>query len=281
MITVLRAGPLTTVQDAGRTGHTAVGVSTSGAADLPSYRLAVRLVGAPAGTAALEITLGGLVAVLDADRWVAVTGAPAPLTVAGRPVTGPLVRVPAGAPLAVGTPAVGLRSYLAVGGGLLVRPVLGSRSTDTLAGLGPPPVADGLHIPIGPDGPPADDADLAVSRVPADAATARFRWGPRDDRFSAADRAALVGTTWTVSPDSNRVGARLTGARLRSAAGTLPSEGTVAGSLQVPPSGEPIVFLADHPVTGGYPVIGVLTDPDLALLAQCRPGTSVRLLPVA
>lgn len=283
-MTVLRAGPLTTVQDLGRPGWAHLGVPRSGALDVPALRLANRLVGNSEGAAGLEVTLAGCALRLDdrsenrAARTVAVTGAPAPITVDGRPAPyGAPLTVRPGATVELGPAGYGLRSYVAVAGGIAVRPVLGSRSTDTLSGLGPPPVRDGDVLPLGRPDPIMSTVDFIPWRAPGPVLTLRIRLGPRDDWFTDAARQALGATAYSVSPLSNRVGARLAGAALtRARAGELESEGVVLGAVQVPADGQPLVFLADHPTTGGYPVIGVVDPDDLSGLAQARPGTTVR-----
>lgn len=275
-IVVRRVG-LALVQDAGRPGQAAIGVGRSGAADRTSYALANRLVGNAAGAAVLEVTLGGLeVQAVDGTAWVAVAGAPAPLLVDGRPEpTGAVLALRPGSLLSLGQPASGLRSYVAVRGGVDAAPVLGSRSHDTLAGLGPAPLAVGDELRVG-----ADAADeMRVDAVPPveydDRPVLRVARGPRDDWITDADR--LVTTTWTVAPDSDRVGVRLTGGRLdlTDPERQLPSEGAVRGAIQVPSGGEPVVFGPDHPVTGGYPVVAVVVDDDTDRLAQLRPGETV------
>lgn len=277
MIEVVRAGPLTTVQDLGRPGYAHLGVPRSGALDTPALRAANRLVGNPGDSAGLEVTLAGCTLRLRVARTVAVTGAPVDITVDGRSVDcGQPVAVPAGALVRLGRARSGLRSYLAVGGGIAVPPVLGSRSTDTLSGLGPAPLADGDLIPLG--GAPSDGGESTVDNRPllAGPVTLRITLGPRADWFTAAAVEVLCGSGYTVSPMTNRVGARLAGAALpRARAGELPSEGIVLGAVQVPPDGQPLVFLADHPTTGGYPVIGVVDPADLPALAQARPGATV------
>ncbi|MFF4877268.1 biotin-dependent carboxyltransferase family protein [Micromonospora sp. NPDC000668] len=275
-IEVLRAGPLTTVQDLGRPGWAHLGVPRSGALDPAALRLANRLVGNPERAAGLEITLTGCVLRLTRATTVAVTGAEVPVRAgdrpgdAGRPLT-----VPAGTVLRIGPARRGVRSWLAVAGGIDVPPVLGSRATDTLSGLGPPPLRDGGRLPLGePLGDPAP-VDLTVSTAPPPELHLTLRPGPRDDWFTPTALDRLLGTAYTVSPVSNRVGARLAGAPLpRAVAGELPSEGIVLGAVQVPADGQPLIFLADHPTTGGYPVIGVVAD--VTPLAQARPGTTVR-----
>jgi len=278
---VLATGPLTLVQDLGRPGLAAVGVGRSGAADRGAFRLGARLLAQDYQAAALEVTLGGLQVRCQGDVMVALTGAEAPAQVDGRPVDhrSP-VQLRDGQVLRLGSPTVGLRTYLAVRGGVAVPPVLGSRSTDTLAGVGPPPVRAGDVLPVGP--PPRDFpcVDAAPSAPLArDALVLRAVPGPREDWL--ADPSALAATSWTVSSRSDRVGVRLEGPALTHAASRrgqeLPSEGVVRGALQVPPNGQPVLFLADHPVTGGYPVVAVVVGRDVDLAAQARPGQGVRI----
>jgi biotin-dependent carboxylase-like uncharacterized protein len=303
VIEVLRTGPLATVQDLGRPGLGHLGVSPSGAADRASLRLANRLVGNPESSAGVEVTLGGLAVRFSATATVACTGAPAPLRVGGRParardVDTPLV-VLAGEVLELGVPPTGLRTYLAVRGGIAVPAVLGSRATDTLAGLGPPALRPGVHLPVGPpphpatgevgaqDGGADDGEDVAqvAGEVPAVVPTAsiaaditvRALPGPRDDWFVDGALATLASAPYLVTEDCDRVGVRLQGPALaRRSADELKSEGTVRGALQVPPSGQPILFLSDHPVTGGYPVVAVVAGADVDRAAQLRPGGRLR-----
>ncbi|MCZ7426455.1 biotin-dependent carboxyltransferase family protein [Micromonospora sp. WMMA1949] len=280
MIEVLRAGALTTVQDQGRSGWAHLGVPRSGALDPAALRLANRLVGNDEHAAGLEITMTGCALRFTRAVAVALTGAPADVVVewrtgdirpgdVGRPLS-----LPAGAVLRVGPAHAGVRTWLAVSGGIAVEPVLGSRATDTLSGLGPPPLRDGDRLPLGtPAGPPAP-VDVPVTGPVPDELRLSVRPGPRQDWFTPEALDLLCRDAYTVSPDSNRVGARLAGAALtRAVAGELSSEGLVLGAVQVPPSGQPLVFLADHPTTGGYPVIGVVDD--VTALAQARPGTTV------
>ncbi|MEU4535824.1 biotin-dependent carboxyltransferase family protein [Streptosporangium sp. NPDC023825] len=185
--------------------------------------------------------------------------------------------VPAGGELRLGMPGAGLRTYVAVRGGVEAPVTMGSRSTDSLSGLGPAPLAAGTVLPVGPTGGlPPITVDAAPRPGPG-AGVLRVLPGPRDDWFAPGALATLCAGPYEVSQDSNRVGVRVRGARLeRAREGELPSEGMVAGAVQVPPSGQPIVFLADHPPTGGYPVIAVLTSASLAGAAQLRPGDRVR-----
>ncbi|MGH3300461.1 MAG: carboxyltransferase domain-containing protein [Streptosporangiaceae bacterium] len=318
-IEVLQPGPLTTIQDLGRPGLAHLGVPGSGAADAVSLRLANRLVGSPASAAGLEVTLGRLALRFDSGAVVAVTGAPVPMTlerprervpasdrggerrhlrqrpgrlsrVLGGPIRAPDPRhgtafaVPAGSVLRLGSPAVGLRSYLAVAGGIDVAPVLGSRSADRLSGLGPPPLRPGDRLPVGRarspvQKPPDDRPGTGGPAAGADPVPIRVIAGPRDDWFARDALTSLAAGSYQVTPASDRTGLRLAGpplARSPGRPGELPSEGVAAGSLQVTHEGQPILLLADHPTTGGYPVIAVVKVADLGLAAQLRPGQRVR-----
>jgi KipI family sensor histidine kinase inhibitor len=327
VIEVVRPGPLATVQDLGRPGLGHLGVPCSGAADAASLRLANRLVGNPEGAAGLELTLGRAALRFSAAAWVAVTGASAKITLNAGPGAAPdppgsapdppgggaarevghgsAFWVPAGGLVQVGAPDAGLRSYLAVRGGIDVPPVLGSRSADLRSGLGPAPLRAGDLLPVGPlEGPPphgqafADEAaagaagpaaggDAAAAGqaaplaptipIPGEAAELRVIPGPRDDWFGPGALDLLCGADYAVTPASDRTGLRLDGPALsRARDDELASEGMVTGALQVPPGGQPILLLADHPVTGGYPVIAVVTAADIGLAAQLRPGSRVR-----
>jgi biotin-dependent carboxylase-like uncharacterized protein len=210
---------------------------------------------------------------------MSLTGARAPVTVDGSPIETRSFWLSAGSTLSVGAPYDGMRSYLAVDGGFVAPPVLGSVSWDSLAQIGTRPLLAGQRVSIGP--PSQGSRVEAPARVHAVTPVVDFRWGPRHDLLSQHDLALLVTTRWRVSTETNRVGVRLEGATLSSRHGSLPSEGAVVGSIQLPPSGEPIVFLADHPVTGGYPIIGVVAEAQLWQLAQATPGTGLRFMPVS
>ena len=262
MIEVLAAGPLTTVQDRGRPGWAHLGVPPSGAADPRALALGNRLVGNDAGAAVLEATLSGPRLRFRVTALVAVTGAETEAS--NRPL-----EVGAGEVLEVGRFLNGVRAYVSVRGGIDVVPVLGSRSTDLLSGLGPPQLQEGDVLPIGREPPTAPQLDLAPPPPFPAEPTLRLLLGPRDDWFAPN---ALAGT-WRVSPSSNRVGVRLEGPPIeRIRHEELLSEGVVTGALQVPPSGQPILLLNDHPTTGGYPVLGVVHADDLPLAGQLRPG---------
>ncbi|WP_030953571.1 biotin-dependent carboxyltransferase family protein [Streptomyces sp. NRRL S-481] len=282
-LAVVRAGALTTVQDLGRPGYAHLGVPRSGALDRPAADLANRLTGNPPGAAVLETTLNGCALRPRSAVTVAVTGAPCRVTVDGRPVAwGAPVRVPAGALLDVGPAVSGVRAYVGISGGIAVEPVLGSRSTDLLSGLGPAPLADGTVLPLGrPTGAHAR-VDVAPQPAPPDELVLRVTLGPRDDWFTPEAVRAFVSRPYSVSPASNRIGLRTDGPALeRARPGELPSEGVVLGAVQVPPDGRPVVFLADHPTTGGYPVIAVVHTADLPAAAQAVPGTPVRFVTVS
>lgn len=283
-IRVLTPGPLATVQDQGRPGALAAGVAVSGAADRAALRIANRLVGTDERAAGVEITLGGFRAVwdaaasgADADLWFAVTGAWGPIRLGGRAVD-PYVAHPwpSGAELEIDGFDHGARAYLAVRGGIAASAVLGSRATDTLAGLGPAPLAAGATLtPAGDVTGPVPPADLHPWGPPPGEVEVALAPGPRADWFASSS--PLFDAVWTVSPQADRVGIRLDGPALpRVRDDELPSEGMLPGAIQVPPDARPVILGPDGPVTGGYPVIAVVTDAARDLLAQARPGTRIR-----
>lgn len=282
MLIVHAVGPLALIQDEGRPGQAAIGVSPGGAADRASYALANRLVGNPSGAATIEVLMGGLTFESTEPVVIAATGAPGPLTVDGRGVSlcAP-VRVGAGEQVSLGMPIAGLRSYVAVRGGLAVPAALGSRSSDPTSGLGLPPLRVGDVLPVG-DASSVGPDDLApVTGAPHSPPVGALELpailGPRDDWLTPASTRALGAVEWTVGTDLDRVGVRLTGPTLeRARSDELASEGLVRGAVQVPPSGQPVIFLADHPTTGGYPVVAVVDDAATDRLAQLRPGDRVR-----
>lgn len=251
----------------------ALGIGQSGAADRASFALANRLVGNEPTAAVLEATLGGLVLRAEADMLVSVTGARCP-DAPHNAVS--LLR--SGRCLRLGTPGAGLRTYVGVRGGFWVPEVLGSRSTDVLAGLGPEPLTAGDVLEVGPPPPRFPNVDVAPRADPSwQTLTVGVGPGPRRDWFTDAGWRCLLEASYEVTGDSNRIGIRLEGPEVERAwSGELPSEGMARGALQVPPSGKPVLFLADHPVTGGYPVIGYVTDSEVDACAQLRPGQLVR-----
>lgn len=277
-LTVVDPGALTTVQDRGRTGLAHLGVARAGALDRPAAELANRVLANPAGAAFLETTLGGCTVRVDRSHWLVVTGAHCRVTVDDRVEPhGQAFFAHAGSRVVVGPADTGVRSYLAVAGGVAVEPVLGSRSTDTLAWVGPPRLEAGQVLPVGtPTGEPVDHE----TPRPPEPGPLRVVEGPRADWFAPGALAALCASAYTVGEASNRVGLRLTGPALRRVRDDeLPSEGMVLGAVQVPPDGQPVVFLADHPVTGGYPVVAVVHPDDLWQCAQLRPGDRVSFRP--
>lgn len=279
---VIRPGPLSLLQDGGRPGLAGIGVTRSGAADRGAYLAGAALVGNdPAGgDAAIEIVLGGLAfRVLEGPVRIAVTGAPCPLRLGEVTLPyGRVVELGTGDVVSLGMAPVGLRCYLSVAGGIAAAPDFGSRSRDTLAGIGPQPLRPGSRLPVGP--PVARSPGSPVSPLPA-AGWGRVlsvQEGPRKDWIL---HPAALGRAWEVSASSDRVGVRLIGEPLAWAPSRigreLPPEPVVRGAVQVPPSGLPVVFGPDHPTTGGYPVLGVLTEAASDQLAQVRPGDVVTL----
>ncbi|HEX4059988.1 MAG TPA: biotin-dependent carboxyltransferase family protein [Streptosporangiaceae bacterium] len=277
-ICVERPGALTTVQDAGRPGLAHLGVPRSGALDPDAHRRANRLVGNPETAPVLETTLTGVGLRFFGQAVIAVTGAVAPVRLDGREVGwGVPVPVGSGQLLDVGRARPGVRSYLAVSGGIAVPPALGSSSTDLLSGLGPGPLVPDQILAVGePSGRPT-----AAHPPPPPPASGRvelpIRLGPRDGWLTPAGRATLTGAAFTVAIASNRIGVRLQGSRVeQSSRGELPSEGLVWGAVQLLPDGNLVVFLADHPTTGGYPVIAVVDPAGFSACAQAAPGAIVR-----
>jgi KipI family sensor histidine kinase inhibitor len=288
---VLSPGLQTLFQDLGRHGQAGQGVSASGAMDQAALKAANRLVGNTSDRACLETASGGLRLRSRGDTVVAVTGADAPLTVTSANGQQWLaaryqpLALTEGDTLSIGQPQAGLRSYLAVRGGFVVAPVLGSCSTDTLAHVGPPPLAVGdvlaiqpvLHGAVGqPEEPPAD---LPTTQ---EVVTLDVVLGPRTDWFTPESVERLRNQLWQVTPQSNRIGLRLAGelALERAVPDELPSEGTAWGAIQVPPSGQPVLFLADHPLTGGYPVIGCVASYHLNRAGQIPVNAWVRFNPL-
>ena len=281
MIEIVRAGPLATVQDLGRPGWRDRGLSLCGALDGFALQAGNLLVGNTVGAAGLEFTLGAAAVRFHADTCIAVTGTDADAHLDGRPVR-PWwrQRVRAGQTLKLAAPRERMRSYLTVAGGIDVPVTLGSRSTDLKAGFGGldgHALRDGDKLPLGAT--TALPSRVVGMRPPAWDATVRVLPGPEHGDFSADARDALWASDWTVTPQSNRMGYRLAGPVLqRERGGELLSHGVLPGVVQVPPSGQPIVLLADAQTTGGYPKIGVVIRADLWKLGQLRLGATLRLV---
>lgn len=277
---ILSSGPLALVEDLGRPGLAHLGVTRSGAADRRAHGLANRLVANPGDRATVEVTFGGFTArVRGGDVAVAVTGADTDPAVNGKPFgCNSIHYAHDGDVISLGVPHSGLRSYVAVRGGFDVAPVLGSRSYDVMSAIGPQPLKPGDVLPVGEhteDFPELDQAPVAA--MDDDALELMVVPGPRDDWFVDPD--ILVRTNWQVTTRSDRVGTRLVGMPLdhRWPDRQLPSEGATRGAIQVPANGLPVILGPDHPVTGGYPVIGVVADDDVDRASQARPGQTVRL----
>lgn len=290
--TVIRADRPALFQDDGRPGRAGQGISASGALDRGALHRANRAVGNPAGAAALEITFGGLSLRAEDALTLSLSGAPAPMTIttpSGRTLPAPHGRAFAldpGDRLTLAAPRFGMRSYLALRGGYAVEPVIGSASTDTLAKVGPPAVQAGQVLGAGSLAAGAVDPNpLPEPRLPGAGETVKLDVvaGPRADWFTAAGLETLTEQDWQVTPQSSRVGMRLAGARTieRADSAELPSEGTALGAIQVPHNGEPVLFLADHPLTGGYPVIGSVAAHHLDLAGQIPIGARIRFQLVA
>ena len=302
---VVRPGPLATVQDLGRHGYGAVGVPPAGAADAASMAAANLLAGNPPRAAGIELTLGRAEFRAGGGCTLAVAGAPADITLrtgeggqASQRPFGAAFAVPDGGVVSIGPPTAGLRSYLAVSGGITTAAELGSRSADLHSGVGGP-LRAGAILPVGRPAPAPGERQGSLSptagagvgplpgagrrlqrsgRFPARGAITRLRIvpGPRTDWFAPGTLPALLGSVYKVAAASNRTGLRLDGQALtRSGEAELPSEGVVTGALQVPHDGQPILLLSDHPTVGGYPVIAVLATADIGLAAQLRPGDKI------
>ena len=277
-LVVEQPGLFSLVEDQGRAGLGHIGVSTSGAFDRNALRQVNGLLGNERSAAAIEVLGGGLVLHAERSHLLAVTGGVGPLAIDGDPVShGRILALHAGQRLELGTITAGVRACVGVAGGFVVARELGSASTDTLAGLGPPALSIGDRLDVGTPGSPPDIED-----VPSLGVEGQFSLdvilGPRDDWFTETAVRSLLEAPWQVSADSDRIGVRLTGPRLdRARDGELPSEPCLRGSIQVTSDRQPIVLGPDHPVTGGYPVIAVVIDAHTDRLSQARPGQTIRL----
>lgn len=264
-------------QDEGRRGQAGMGVSPSGAMDIGALRRANRAVGNPSGAAALEITSGPVRLRAEAPVTLALSGAGHVIVGAHRIVTGTAFALDTGDEMTIAPHTSGLRSYLALRGGYGVRPVLGSAATDTLAFIGPEAVSAGTVVIAGnlraeatcPQIQPDLPGPGALIELPV-------TLGPRTAWFTPDMVHRFLSQDWLVTPQSSRVGLRLEGQPVSRDATELPSEGTETGALQIPHSGQPILFLADHPLTGGYPVIATLLPQALDLAGQIPPGARIR-----
>ena len=282
MLQVAEPGPLTTVQDDGRIGRAHQGIARSGAFDQASRALANRLVGNTLDAAVLEITFGPAVFRALEPAIIAVTGAVADVTVIDSSGVGRelaqncALLLASGVRVRIGAARDGMRTYLAVRGGIGADVVLGSRSFDTLGRVGPPPLRSGDLLPIGFDtaGPPWFEV-VPVGQL-SHPATIAVHLGPRNDRLLGGQTALLLATTWTVSGDSDRIGLRIAGGALLRRSGELPTEAMIPGAVQLPMDGRPIILGPDCGTTGGYPVIAVVTRGGLDRVGQLRPDDALR-----
>jgi len=296
-VEVVKPGLLTTLQDAGRPGFAQLGIGCAGAFDAPALRIANALCGNPRNACALEIALLGPTLRSHTATWIAVTGAPIPFRINGadQPMWAPVFVTP-GSTVELGAMRSGCRSYLAVRGGFDVTPVLGSRSTDVNAQLGPlagRPLRAGDVVEMGSgsffsrNSSTRNSENISHWRLdsrpwfPEEApATLRLLPGSHFDKLTEISCKLLFSETFAVQADSNRVGLRLSGPALEFGEPIeMVSEGCVPGILQLPPSGQPIAFGPECPVSGGYPRIGQVTAVDMPRLAQRRPGDALRFTP--
>lgn len=277
-------GFLTTVQDLGRPGFAAIGVSASGAADPIALRVGNRLVGNGENAAALEMTLVGASVRFETDTAFALTGADCGAELAGRAV--PRWRVAhamAGDTLTGRALRGGARAYLCVRGGVAVPGVFGSASTHLASGIGGfhgRPVAPGDRLPLGPTPAmptcdrPIDPTDLPGYRM---GDSVRVTTGPQSSWFQRDAAATLTSATWLVAEACDRMGLRLEGPALPAVdTRELVTEGVALGAMQVPPDGRPIVLFVEHQTSGGYPKIANVAAVDMARLGQLRPRDAVR-----
>ncbi|NHF73443.1 5-oxoprolinase subunit B/C family protein [Paracoccus xiamenensis] len=267
------------LQDAGRVGLADQGIAASGSVDQGALRALNRLLGNSPGTAALEVLGGGLRLRATAPCTVAATGAPRQMQVNGAPFASHrVIALDAGDELALGPADSGTYGYLGVRGGFTVEPVLGSAATDTLAQIGPKVLRAGDWLGLAGARAEAVQPPLAQPALPrpGDLVEIEVTMGPRADWFTPQVQAQFLAQDWLVTPQSSRVGKRLEGQPLQRDARELPSEATPAGAIQIPHSGQPVLFLADHPLTGGYPVMAVVAAHHLDLAAQVPPGARIR-----
>ena len=278
-VTILKPGMLTTIQDLGRWGHQDRGVPVGGPMDADSHRLANALVGNDSRAAALEVTLLGPEIRIDAPTTVAVTGADLSATVDGAAMPFNTPRhCPAGTTIRFGPRCAGTRAYVAFDGGIDVPLSLGSRATHVLSGLGG---LDGRALQAGDrvalGAAPAASSRTAQARPAPEASPGvrlRVLPGPQHDHFDDDALDMLQRTRFIISPQSDRMGYRLMGEydSPRVPRGDMISDATFVGGVQVPPSGDPILLMADRQTTGGYPQIATVITADLPKAGQLAPG---------
>ncbi|MGH8093065.1 MAG: biotin-dependent carboxyltransferase family protein [Chthoniobacterales bacterium] len=280
VLRVLAAGPGVTIQDGGRRGFLRFGVTESGPMDRFSHATVNRAAGVALDSAVIEVSLGG--------AELAVEGMPVTLSVAGgsfdirlddkKLPPECLVRMHAGQKFALRAGSSGAWCYVGIAGRFELQPTLGSVSMHTRSSIG----GNGLHAGdairvISSEAPPQRSAAIIVSRSEVPQKDVRVVLGPQDDYFDAGEIAAFFNTTWRVSNRTDRMAYLLQGPPLRHATDfNIVSDGTAAGSIQIPGDGRPIVLMADRPPTGGYPKIATVIGADLGRLAQLRPGQGFR-----
>jgi len=282
MIRIVDPGPQTTVQDLGRVGHLRYGIPPSGPLDVRAFVIANRLVGNPDGAAALEATVLGPRFTLEAAGAIAVTGADAPVTVNGAAAeTWTTLPLAAGDSVRIGAARAGVRIYVAFAGGLDVPPSLGSRATylrGRLGGLQGRSLRRDDVLRVFPASSPPPRR-LPVSAIPPLEREPEIRvvLGPQADRFTADGIATFLGNPYEMLPQSDRMGARLSGPRIAHARGhDIISDGIALGSVQVPGDGQPIVLLVDRQSTGGYTKIATVGSFDIGRVGQVKPGQRLR-----
>ncbi|MDC9594635.1 5-oxoprolinase/urea amidolyase family protein [Xenorhabdus sp. IM139775] len=290
---IVSVGLQTLFQDLGRVGQAKLGVSESGAMDKSALRSANRIVGNASDQVCLEIVQGGFKAVARGQVLIAMTGAPCPIEI--KTPSGEIFYVNTYQPIdlnegdeiSLGMPVAGMRSYLSVRGGFTVPAILSSHSFDTLSNIGPSPLKMNDKLAIGAT---SHCAAISVSETPAfdmpnkdETVVLDILFGPRTDWFTQESIDLLSKQIWQVTPQSNRMGLRLNGkcSLSRTKQQELPSEGTCAGAIQIPASGQPVLFLADHPLTGGYPVIASVADYHLDLAGQIPVNAKIRFNPIS
>jgi len=285
-IEIKKPGWLTTIQDSGRWGLQGRGVSVSGPMDSFSHRLANLLVGNSAEAAAFEVTMAGPELIFCDETWFAATGAEFPLTLNDGPIAMNVAqRAGAQSTLRFGLRRRGARGYLAIAGGLLVPPVLGSRSTHVVShvgGLDNRPLRTGDRIEVGSEAVSVERLNRAPAfALPDGGARLRIMPGPHRDRFARETIEKLHSTRYALSAQSDRMGYRLEGEPLHWSPGVteLISGATMPGAVQVPRSGQPILLMADRATTGGYPIVAVVISADLPVAGQLAPGDWMEFAP--
>lgn len=283
---VLFPGALSTFQDQGRIGFQKYGITSSGSMDVRSAAMANALVGNDPKEAVLEMTVLGPILQFSSPAVAAVAGAPMPLTLNQKPVPmNTSFSIQPGDLLSFGGVSAGCRSYLAVKGGFALEPVMGSCSTNIkcrIGGFQGRPLNSGDEIPLSLEDPGSfTPKTLPVISCPKEV-TLRTVAGPQEESFTEAGKQTFYSSAYQVSDSADRMGYKLIGTPVENTGSVdIISDGIVFGSVQIPPSGMPIVMMADHQTTGGYAKIATVISCDLPLLAQTKPGDTVRFAPVS